>query len=101
MKNYILLTRTLRSFLVAAGLSTSLVAQSATPSVRILLPERTRLLQKQLVDIVLDFRFERQALHAYQITFVHPTTLQTMTLEAPLPQDIQRLLQVLRHGAKS
>src|SRR4051812_47882764 len=43
-----------------------------------------------------DFRFERQALHAYQITFVHPTTLQTMTLEAPLPPDIERLLNVLR-----
>jgi 23S rRNA pseudouridine1911/1915/1917 synthase len=43
-----------------------------------------------------DFRFERQALHAYQITFVHPTTLQTMTLEAPLPPDITQLLELLR-----
>src|SRR5260370_22888260 len=55
MKNYIL-TRTLRGVLVAAGLSSLLAAQSATPSVRILLPERTRLLQKQLVDIVLEVR---------------------------------------------
>jgi 23S rRNA pseudouridine1911/1915/1917 synthase len=38
------------------------------------------------------FRFERQALHAYQITFVHPGTLQEMTLAAPLPPDIEKLI---------
>ncbi|MGH7178946.1 MAG: RluA family pseudouridine synthase [Tepidisphaeraceae bacterium] len=43
-----------------------------------------------------DFRLERQALHAFQITFVHPGTLQTMTLEAPLPPDMEHLLQILR-----
>jgi 23S rRNA pseudouridine1911/1915/1917 synthase len=43
-----------------------------------------------------DFRFARQALHAYQITFVHPIKLETMTLEAPLPPDIQELLGILR-----
>jgi 23S rRNA pseudouridine1911/1915/1917 synthase len=42
------------------------------------------------------FRFERQALHACQITFVHPATLKTMTVEAPLPADIRMLLDVLR-----
>jgi 23S rRNA pseudouridine1911/1915/1917 synthase len=41
------------------------------------------------------FRFERQALHAYEITFVHPVTLNTMTLQAPLPPDIVRLREVL------
>jgi 23S rRNA pseudouridine1911/1915/1917 synthase len=46
-----------------------------------------------------DFRFCRQALHAYQITFVHPVKLETMTLEAPLPPDIQQLLGILR-GSK-
>lgn len=45
------------------------------------------------------FRFCRQALHAYQITFVHPVKLETMTLEAPLPPDIQQLLGILR-GSK-
>ena len=44
------------------------------------------------------FRFERQALHAAEITFVHPTTLQTMTLSAPLPPDIRTLLEILRDG---
>ena len=43
-----------------------------------------------------DFRFERQALHAFQITFVHPATLKTMTLEAPLPPDMTRLLEIVR-----
>ena len=43
-----------------------------------------------------EFRFARQALHAYQITFVHPVKLETMTLQAPLPPDIQHLLTILR-----
>jgi 23S rRNA pseudouridine1911/1915/1917 synthase len=45
-----------------------------------------------------EFRFERQALHAHQITFVHPGTLKTMTLTAPLPPDFLSLLRLL--GAK-
>jgi 23S rRNA pseudouridine1911/1915/1917 synthase len=43
-----------------------------------------------------DFRFARQALHAYQITFTHPVSLEQMTLEAPLPPDIQNLLNIFR-----
>jgi 23S rRNA pseudouridine1911/1915/1917 synthase len=42
------------------------------------------------------FRFARQALHARAITFVHPVTLQTMTLQAPLPPDMEQLVSVLR-----
>ena len=38
------------------------------------------------------FRFERQALHAMEIAFTHPGTLKPMTLQAPIPQDIQELL---------
>lgn len=41
------------------------------------------------------FRFDRQALHAYQIQFVHPVTLQTMMLEAPLRDDILKLKTLL------
>jgi 23S rRNA pseudouridine1911/1915/1917 synthase len=48
-----------------------------------------------------DLRFARQALHAYQITFVHPIKLETMTLEAPLPPDIQELLGILRSTGAS
>jgi 23S rRNA pseudouridine1911/1915/1917 synthase len=43
-----------------------------------------------------EFRFARQALHAYEIRFVHPGTLEEMTLGAPLPADIRRLLEILR-----
>lgn len=43
-----------------------------------------------------DFRFDRQALHAEQITFTHPISLDPMTLSAPLPQDMQSLLRLLR-----
>jgi 23S rRNA pseudouridine1911/1915/1917 synthase len=44
------------------------------------------------------FRLERQALHAYEITFVHPGTLESMTLRAPLPPDMTRLVDILRSG---
>ena len=47
-----------------------------------------------------DFKFERQALHAYQITFVHPTKLETMTLEAPLPPDMTRVLEIPRASSE-
>jgi 23S rRNA pseudouridine1911/1915/1917 synthase len=46
-----------------------------------------------------DFRFERQALHAQQITFVHPVSLKVMTLAAPLPADILQLVEILRGKA--
>lgn len=38
----------------------------------------------------------RQALHACRITFRHPRTEETITLTAPLPPDIQELLDNLR-----
>jgi 23S rRNA pseudouridine1911/1915/1917 synthase len=44
------------------------------------------------------FRFARQALHAYEITFVHPVTLENMTLKAPLPPDIADLMTRLRES---
>lgn len=51
--------------------------------------------QIHLVDGEGTFHFERQALHAAEITFVHPVTLQTMTLKAPLPPDMVRLQELL------
>jgi len=44
------------------------------------------------------FRFERQALHAYEIAFVHPGTLERLMLQAPLPPDMSSLLSILRQG---
>ena len=40
--------------------------------------------------------FPRQALHAAELSLVHPRTGQTMTWRAPLPKDMKRLLQELK-----
>ena len=40
----------------------------------------------------------RQALHAWRITFVHPATGEELSVEAPLPEDIESLLTALRAG---
>jgi 23S rRNA pseudouridine1911/1915/1917 synthase len=40
--------------------------------------------------------FPRQALHAAELTLLHPGTGKTMTWRAPLPRDLKRLLQELR-----
>ena len=37
-----------------------------------------------------------QVLHAYKITFVHPRTQKEMTIEAPLPDYFNELLDILR-----
>ena len=41
--------------------------------------------------------FSRQALHAQSLGFVHPRTKEKMFFETPLPEDLQHLLDVLRH----
>jgi 23S rRNA pseudouridine1911/1915/1917 synthase len=45
-----------------------------------------------------EFRFARQALHAYEITFTHPRTLKPTTLQAPIPPDMHELMQILSSG---
>lgn len=40
--------------------------------------------------------FSRQALHAFQLGFVHPSTGKTVRFEAPLPRDMSDLLTRLR-----
>jgi 23S rRNA pseudouridine1911/1915/1917 synthase len=42
---------------------------------------------------------DRQALHARGLTFTHPATGSEMTLEAPLPGDMKRLIDALRGGS--
>lgn len=37
----------------------------------------------------------RQALHAQKVTFVHPITKETLILEAPLPLDINNLINIV------
>lgn len=40
--------------------------------------------------------FKGHALHAYQLSFLHPHTRQTLCIEAPLPEEISFLLERLR-----
>ncbi len=39
---------------------------------------------------------DRQFLHAWRLSFRHPVTRKTMELEAPLPQDLEQVLALLR-----
>lgn len=42
--------------------------------------------------------FPRQALHAYTLGFVHPTTGEDVEVTTPLPEDMQQLIAVLSSG---
>ncbi len=42
-------------------------------------------------------QFKRQALHAYELGLIHPTTLQPMVWRAPIPEDMQSLIDCLRN----
>jgi len=41
-------------------------------------------------------RFPRQALHAARLTFAHPRTGESVTVEAPVPEDMRELVALLR-----
>lgn len=43
-----------------------------------------------------DSTIKRQALHAHKIEFTHPITRKKMRLKAPIPEDIERLIDGLR-----
>lgn len=43
-----------------------------------------------------NIEFPRQALHAWRLGFVHPMTGRTMRLEAPVPEDMEGLMDSLR-----
>ena len=42
--------------------------------------------------------FPRQALHAYTLGFVHPTTGEDIEVTTPIPEDMQQLMAVLSDG---
>ncbi|XKH00093.1 23S rRNA pseudouridine(1911/1915/1917) synthase RluD [Marinobacter nauticus] len=44
--------------------------------------------------------FNRQALHAQQLTLEHPETGEILSWEAPLPEDMVKLIEALRKHAK-
>jgi 23S rRNA pseudouridine1911/1915/1917 synthase len=41
---------------------------------------------------------DRQALHAARIEFLHPVYEKPMVLEAPVPEDMQRLIELLEQA---
>lgn len=48
-------------------------------------------------ELVTELRqFKRQALHASELSLVHPTTGKTMTWRAPLPEDMLKMIAVLK-----
>ena len=40
----------------------------------------------------------RQALHAQKLIFIHPRTQEEIALEAPMPEDMQRLIEALHES---
>lgn len=56
------------------------------------------LLPPQAAPVVVETirQFKRQALHARRLALQHPITQQLMTWEAPLPEDLRTLIEVLK-----
>ncbi len=52
-------------------------------------------------ELITELRqFKRQALHAIELGLVHPVTQKRISWQAPLPDDIQHLINVLRQDAE-
>ncbi|MGD8784079.1 MAG: 23S rRNA pseudouridine(1911/1915/1917) synthase RluD [Thioalkalispiraceae bacterium] len=51
-----------------------------------------------LIDVLR--KFKRQALHARQLGLVHPVTGEMMSWQAPLPDDMQYLIEVMQEDAR-
>ena len=50
-------------------------------------------------DILAGLRgFERQALHAAHLGFIHPITKQELAFDSPMPEDMQRLVTEIEQG---
>ncbi len=59
--------------------------------------KRLKSLNKASVELDEALRaFRHQALHAAHIEFVHPTSGEAMSFDAPLPEDFSRLIDLLR-----
>lgn len=53
----------------------------------------------ELIDYLQGFK--RQALHAWKLSFEHPEHGEEVSFEAPLPEDMQRLISLLHEDAKA
>ncbi|MBL8676099.1 MAG: RluA family pseudouridine synthase [Alphaproteobacteria bacterium] len=61
-------------------------------------PRAIPVLLKETLDI--QWPKKRQALHAKELSFIHPTTQEKLTFSTNLPQDIRNLLDVLQLSVK-
>ncbi|MBU4186274.1 MAG: RluA family pseudouridine synthase, partial [Proteobacteria bacterium] len=43
----------------------------------------------------------RQMLHAWQLEFTHPATGEVMSFESPIPQDMEKVIEMLRNNAQA
>jgi len=59
-------------------------------------PGETRRLKHEMRKEEGEPLITRQALHAYKLQFVHPTKFQRMALEAVVPPDMARIIEMLR-----
>lgn len=48
----------------------------------------------ELIDILRQFK--HQALHAYELSFIHPITQKIVAYQAPIPEDMQTLIDCLK-----
>lgn len=55
--------------------------------------------QQELLDYLQSFK--RQALHAWQLSFVHPESGEDVSYQAPLPEDMQQLINLLQADLKA
>jgi len=63
---------------------------------------RVQLSKGMTEELILALRqFKRQALHAFALGFVHPSTGEDMHFEAELPEDFKGLLEALRYDTKN
>ncbi|MHA1539945.1 MAG: RluA family pseudouridine synthase [Alphaproteobacteria bacterium] len=60
-------------------------------------PARTRNMTDEQKEMLKSF--PRQALHAYELGFIHPRTKEKMLFESPLHDDMADILQILRKSA--
>lgn len=63
---------------------------------------RLQLPKGATADLIQQLRqFKRQALHASELGLIHPVTDEAMTWQAPLPKDMQALIEILKKDAES
>jgi len=52
--------------------------------------------QNQRLEELTHFTANRQMLHAWQLSFIHPRSGEKLSFEAPLPEDMQEAIETLR-----